>query len=250
MPDVTIVIDQETGTLLVEESCKPPDSLYAGLTELLGSSQNVGCARPVETLPVRNRSEQELAGIPYVRVSGYYHNSLIEGPGRRTSVLFNGCDLACKGCWVPQLHSAADGSLIDVDSLADLLLDPRYKRDGVSILGGEPFLQPDGLLALVQALRTRNCPHILVYTGHTYEGLLLRAIWEPAIGVILDEIDALIDGPYVEGLTANAGSWTGSRNQRVIDMRSTRRAHRVVTASREPASSAKRNAICHEEDDN
>lgn len=138
MPEVTITIDQETGTLLVEESHELPDSLLAGLTELLGPCQSLGCARPVETLPVRNWSKQELAGVPYVRVSGYYHNSLVEGPGRRTSVLFSGCDLRCKGCWVPQLHSAADGASIDVDSLADLMLDHRYKRDGVSILGGEP----------------------------------------------------------------------------------------------------------------
>lgn len=244
------MVDQETGSLLVEEPYGPPDSLYVGFTELLGSGHSLGCARLVEALSIRNRSKQELAGVPYVRVSGYYHNSLVEGPGRRTSVLFAGCDLACKGCWVPQLRSAADGSLIDVDSLADLLLDPRYKRNGVSILGGEPFLQQDGLLALVRALCERGCRHILVYTGHTYEGLLVRARREPAIGAILDEIDMLIDGPYVETLAANAGPWTGSRNQRVIDMRATRCAHRVVTASRNPASSAKQNVTRPEEDDN
>ncbi|HEY8884776.1 MAG TPA: 4Fe-4S cluster-binding domain-containing protein [Chloroflexota bacterium] len=40
--------------------------------------------------------------------------------------------------------------------------------DGISILGGEPFLQPDGLWALVQELRARGCFHILVYSGYTY----------------------------------------------------------------------------------
>ena len=81
MPEVTIVIDRETGTLLMEEFHKAPDKLLAGLAELLGSCQNLGCARTVETLPVRNRSMQELAGVLYVRVSGYYHNSLVEGLG-------------------------------------------------------------------------------------------------------------------------------------------------------------------------
>ena len=86
----------------------------------------------------------------------------------------------------------------------------------MSLLGGEPFQQPDGLLALVQALRARGCPHILCYSGYTYEALRRRANQQPAIGAVLDELDLLIDGPYVARRAGDAGPWTGSGNQRVL----------------------------------
>lgn len=106
--------------------------------------------------------------------------------------------------------------MVPVNHLADALLDPAYPRDGVSILGGEPFQQPDGLLALVRALRARGCPHILCYSGFTYEALRRRAARRPAIGAVLDAIHMLVDGPYVEALAGDAGPWTGSGNQRVL----------------------------------
>jgi anaerobic ribonucleoside-triphosphate reductase activating protein len=94
----------------------------------------------------------------------------------------------------------------------------------VSILGGEPFQQPDGLLALVRALRLRGCRHLLVYSGYTYERLRRMAERQPAIDAVLDELDVLVDGPYVAALADSAGVWTGSGNPRVIDVVATRQA--------------------------
>jgi anaerobic ribonucleoside-triphosphate reductase activating protein len=98
-------------------------------------------------------------------------------------------------CLSPDSWAADGGRLVPVDRLTDALLDPAHERDGVSILGGEPFAQPNGLLALVRALRARGCRHILCYSGYTYEALLSRAAQQPAIGAVLDEIEMLIDGP-------------------------------------------------------
>ena len=106
-----------------------------------------------------------------------------------------------------------------MDRLAIELLDPGHPRNGISILGGEPFAQPDGLLALVLALRSGGCRHILCYSGYTYEALRRRAEWQPAIRAVLDEIDVLIDGPYVAALADGAGPWTGSANQRVLTLK-------------------------------
>jgi anaerobic ribonucleoside-triphosphate reductase activating protein len=107
-------------------------------------------------------------------------------------------------------------------------MDPAHDRDGVSILGGEPFQQPDGLLALVRALRVRGCRHILAYSGYTYERLRRMGERRPSVGVVLDEIDILVDGPLVAALADGAGAWTGSGNQRVIDLASTRATGRVA----------------------
>lgn len=112
-----------------------------------------------------------------------------------------------------------------MERLADALLDPAYERDGVTILGGEPFSQPEALLSLVRELRSRSCRHILCYSGYTYENLLLRSKAEPAVGVVLDEIDMLIDGPYVAALANGAGPWTGSANQRVLALKASPQAH-------------------------
>lgn len=100
-----------------------------------------------------------------INITGYYHDYLTEGRGRGSSVLFQFCPLKCKGCWTPQLHSKKAGESISVSKLAELLLDSKFERDGVTILGGEPFAQPKGLLALVKALRSKDCEHIVCYSG-------------------------------------------------------------------------------------
>jgi anaerobic ribonucleoside-triphosphate reductase activating protein len=96
------------------------------------------------------------------------------------------------------------------------------------LLGGEPFFQPEGLWALVQALRARACRHLLVYSGYTYERLRRMAARQPAIDAVLDEVEILVDGPFVQGQAASAGPWTGSGNQRVIDLVASRKRGHIV----------------------
>jgi len=214
MTEITWIIDAVTGALLMEGLTGGEVSALAG--DLLPFGQEFGCAHPLTMLPPPAIPDEDDAPMPCLRVAGYYHHSLVEGPGRRSSLLVVGCTLACPGCWASSLHPSDVGVLVPVDRLANALLDPAYKRDGVSILGGEPMQQPEGLLALIQALRARGCPHILVYSGYTYECLRRMAVRRPVIGAILDSIDMLLDGPYVERLAAGAGPWTGSANQRVL----------------------------------
>lgn len=228
MTEITLVMDELSGAVLLEQPDRLPPHMLEELTTLLGPSQELGCARPLVILPPPAATTDEIAASRCVRIAGYYHQSLVEGPGRRSAALFQSCPLRCRHCWVPHLHAEDAGVLVPVEQLADALLDPAYPRDGVSILGGEPFAQQEGLLALVEALRVRGCPHILCYSGYTYEHLWRRARRQLPIGAVLDKINMLIDGPYVERLAGRAGPWTGSGNQRVIDLAATRRAGRVV----------------------
>lgn len=124
MPEISILLDAETGTMVVEDRQQSSARLLAELTKLLGAGDGLVCARPLKILSPPKASDSELASQPCIRVWGYYHNSLIEGPGRRTSVLLAGCDLRCKGCAVPHLQPTTAGSLVSVGSLADALLDP------------------------------------------------------------------------------------------------------------------------------
>lgn len=228
MPELTFIVDDLCGVILVEDNPDLSQTAIEYLRTHLGESQEIGCARPLEIIKPIADSPKNAPENSGVRIAGFYHNSLTEGPGRRSSVLFQFCPLKCKGCWTPQLHSKEAGELVSVEKLAELLLDPEYERDGVTILGGEPFAQPEGLNALVKTLRSKNCPHVVCYSGYTLEVLREKAVKQPAIGEVLNEIDVLIDGAYVESLSSGAGLWTGSDNQRVIDLRATIESGRTV----------------------
>ncbi len=228
MPEITFIVDDVRGAILVEDNKDLSPKVVEHLHEHLGEAREIGCARPIEIIKPPIVSSEQQANSISVRINGFYHNSLTEGPGRRSSVLFQFCPLNCKGCYVPQLHSKEAGALIPVKTLAELLLDPKFERDGVTILGGEPFAQPEGLLALVRELRSKICPHIVCYSGYTLENLREKSIKQPTIGEVLGEIDILIDGAYIESLAGSAGLWTGSGNQRVIDLRATTRSGRTI----------------------
>lgn len=228
MPEITFIVDDLCGAMLVEDNQDLSVEALELLRNSFGMAQGIACARPPVIIVPPIFSAEKETNDACVRIAGYYHNSLTEGPGRRSSVLFQFCPLKCKGCYVPQLHSKEAGGLVSVEKLAELLLDPKYERDGVTILGGEPFAQPEGLNALVKALRKQNCSHIACYSGYTLELLLEKAFEQPVIADVLNEIDVLIDGAYVESLASSAGLWTGSGNQRVIDLAATRRSGRFV----------------------
>jgi len=231
MREITLIIDDLRGKIVVEDSQDLSVAAIEQLGENFGLPQNIACARPLEIIETYIGFSETPATDVNVRIAGYYHNSLTEGPGRRSSVLFQYCPLKCKGCYVPELHNKNSGALISVKKLAGLLLAPNHTRDGVTILGGEPFAQADGLLDLVQELRNNGCPHIVCYCGYTLEALREKAAKQTAVSRVLDEIDILIDGAYIESLASSAGLWTGSGNQRVIDMNRTRANNKIVLYS-------------------
>jgi anaerobic ribonucleoside-triphosphate reductase activating protein len=86
-----------------------------------------------------------------------------------------GCPIHCPGCYVPETWDADGGKDLSIEDAARTLLDPDFPRDGVTILGGEPFAQPEALARLIDALRTiQPDVHILCYSGYTYESLSRR----------------------------------------------------------------------------
>lgn len=222
MRELNIIIDPVTGAVLVEGPQHVPPAILDHLRDGLGQGQEIACATPLALLSIPSASHDELASAVCVRIAGYYHNSLIEGPGRRSTAKLQGCPIRCRGCVTPDSWDPAAGTVVPVHRLAQALLDPAFDRDGITIAGGEPFHQPEGLWALIQELRTRGCQHILCYSGFTYERLRRMAQRQPTIDTILDDVDVLIDGPFIAALADRAGPWTGSSNQRAIDLLATR----------------------------
>lgn len=212
MAEATWIIDQETGELTVEGlTAREAVALTA---DLLAGGQPVNCARPVSVPPLNLSKAQGDSFEPTLRVYRIYHNSVVEGPGRRSVVQLSGCLLRCPGCFVPETHDPRGGVELTVGEIVDLVLDEQGEpRDGITVLGGEPFLQLEGLAALLGALKARGL-HVTLYTGYTLEAL--RARDETTINEALAHADILIDGPFVAQLSRHAGEWRGSTNQRII----------------------------------
>ena len=209
MTELTWIVDPVTGDLVVEGLTV--EDLSALASDLLPSGHSLNCARPLTTVPLPRPSQTHGSVL---RVASLYHGSVVDGPGRRSICQVQGCTLHCRGCALSSTHSTDGGVLLGVEDVVAVLLDPAGEpRDGVTVSGGEPFLQPGGLLALLQRLKAHNL-HIVVYTGYTLEALGRRP--ESEIAEVLRLTDLLVDGPFVARLADGAGEWRGSRNQRVI----------------------------------
>lgn len=130
------------------------------------------------------------------------------GPGRRLGIWFQGCSIRCDGCisadtWGPGKRPLALAQLLD--DIQPWLTE----AEGITLSGGEPFDQPDALLALLGALRQRTQVDILVYSGHPLE--TLQPLLQRAEGLL----DALICDPF-EQQQAQTRVLRGSDNQRLI----------------------------------
>ncbi len=138
------------------------------------------------------------------------------GPGVRYVLWTHGCERNCPGCVVGGAQRVEDGKPIDSDALAwEIALSG---AEGLTISGGEPFLQADALAKLVRSVRKIRPMGVIVYTGFLYEDLLKR----PDAAGLLEQTDLLIDGEYIRELDDHKGL-RGSSNQRVIPLTETYR---------------------------
>ena len=136
------------------------------------------------------------------------------GPGERVGLWLQGCARSCPGCISPELQPVT-GSETEERLLADILLRTASigKCRGLTVSGGEPFLQADALLRLLELVRD-GFEDILVYTGYTLEELR-RGDRGPAGAECLDRIDVLIDGPYIRERNRPDCVLRGSDNQTI-----------------------------------
>lgn len=135
------------------------------------------------------------------------------GPGIRSAVWVQGCPFSCPGCVSPGWASfKAAQRITPGELLKKLLLDQTVR--GLTISGGEPLLQAVGLTQLVRQARQHQELDVICYTGFTLEQIDLNPGLLPGCLEFLEEVDVLIDGPYLEQLNDNYGL-RGSSNQRV-----------------------------------
>ena len=130
------------------------------------------------------------------------------GPGRRFGVWVQGCKRRCPGCISPETWSLDGGYEVSVSELAQEIV--RSGLEGITISGGEPFLQADALTRLIQMVRRERDVGVIIYTGNRLEELTA-----PEEQALLSECDLLVDGTYEEALN-DGKNLRGSSNQRAI----------------------------------
>lgn len=140
------------------------------------------------------------------------HGVQVLGPGSRSVIWVQGCHFACPGCIVPESWDVLGGSAHTVPELVAWALGCE-DLDGLTLSGGEPFLQAAALCQLIDCVRAQRETGIVCYTGYKYEFLARSGTEEQKD--LLRRIDLLIDGPYIQSLQASL-LWRGSSNQRLI----------------------------------
>ena len=147
------------------------------------------------------------------RIHNVAYRTKVLGPGERTAIWFQGCNRRCKGCMSESSRPLNGGKLASISKLCDVIFS-QTGVEGVTISGGEPFLQPEALYSLLERIRNNSGLGVIVYTGFTLEQL--KGLENPWINKILSGyVDLLIDGEYVDELN-DGKSLKGSSNQRVL----------------------------------
>ena len=128
------------------------------------------------------------------------------GPNKRYAIWVQGCNKRCKGCISPDAQPLDGGDSVAVSELAEEILEVP-EIEGITISGGEPFLQQDALCELIDLVRAKRDMGVIVYTGMLYA--------EVVDTPLAQRCDLIIDGEYIEELNDDR-SLRGSSNQNAI----------------------------------
>ena len=165
-----------------------------------------------------------------IRIAGLLPVTLVNGEGVRYAVFVQGCPHACKGCHNPDTHQFDGGRLMDT---AEIIAEIRRKRkllDGVTLSGGEPMCQTEACKEIADAAHEMGL-NVWCYTGFTWNALMKEA--DPLRMALLENVDVLVDGPYIESLRTTDLLWRGSKNQKLIDVQKSLREGRKVEVKNE-----------------
>lgn len=147
-----------------------------------------------------------------IRLHNIFMHTTTLGPGTRIAIWFQGCNRRCKGCMSPHSRPLDGGHVVDLDVLIEAVCST-HDVEGVTISGGEPFLQVPALHELLSAIRSRTSLGVIIYTGKTMTEL--RQIQDPLIDEIISGLsDIIIDGEYIDELN-DGGTLKGSSNQTI-----------------------------------
>lgn len=144
--------------------------------------------------------------MQYIYIDLIHYPLYVLGPNKRVGIWFDGCSLGCEECISTHTWKQKESNKSTIAKVVDEVCGFDTKR--ITISGGEPFEQPEALLALVQALRDKGFNDMLLYSGYEYAHL------QEHFGEIVKLLDALIDGRF-EKSQESQEAYRGSVNQRL-----------------------------------
>lgn len=147
------------------------------------------------------------------------------GPGVRVSVFIQGCPFHCDGCFNPESWDYQGGNPYTVEEHKHIL--ELCKEDyivGLSVLGGEPLSSQnyESLIMLLYDFKQLYPEKsVWLWTGNLYENLSKEQL------EMIENVDVLVDGPFIKELKDLNLKYRGSSNQRVIDLKKTRETGKI-----------------------
>ncbi len=141
------------------------------------------------------------------------------GPGIRVSLFVSGCTHRCEGCFNEEAWDFNYGAPFGPEQVDRILtlMDKSYIR-GFSLLGGEPFhpANQQTVLELIRTIRERfPAKDVWCYSGYLFEDLAAGKVGSHS-RELLEQLDVLVDGPFVMEQKDLSIRFRGSRNQRII----------------------------------
>lgn len=148
-----------------------------------------------------------------LNLAGITGDSIVDGPGIRTTVFCQGCPHHCPGCHNPETWEFGCGTDMDEATVLEIVKSNPLCH-GVTFSGGEPFSQAAAFARLGRMLKAAGY-EVASYSGYTFEELLAGTRDQRAL---LETLDVLIDGPFLLAERSLELNFRGSRNQRVLNV--------------------------------
>ncbi len=169
---------------------------------------------------MRNPKPQEWKTEDYSqkKIADYKAFNFVDGEGVRNSLYVSGCLFACEGCFNKVVQNFNYGTPFTEPLMNQIIEDLSHDYvQGLTLLGGEPFLNTDVCLSVVKRVRETfgSAKDIWSWSGYTFEELLLET---PDKLELLHSIDILVDGRFELAKRNLNLQFRGSSNQRIIDV--------------------------------
>ena len=157
-----------------------------------------------------------------IKILDIIEDTTVDGPGFRTTIYCAGCAHKCEKCHNPQTWDFNQGRNASTDELMKVIISDEFAN--VTFSGGDPMYQAEGFRELAERIKSCTKKNIWCYTGFTFETLLRM----PKQRALLELIDVLVDGPFVESLKDTNLLFRGSKNQRLIDVQASLKEGKTV----------------------
>ena len=152
-----------------------------------------------------------------ISVLDIVEDTMVDGPGFRTSVYCAGCPNACPGCHNPQSWDIRNGTMMSTADIMRVITADPFAN--VTFSGGDPMFQAEGFTELARAIRRETHKTIWCFTGFTFEYLLRQKTQR----ALLELLDVLVDGPFIKSLDRCSGIVEGWKGHLFIPDASSRR---------------------------